>query len=288
MILAGQKVLITRAKTQARKTADKLEAAGAVPVLLPVIEFQEPDSFDQLDKSLKNLSQFHWIIFASGNAVRAVFKRMEHLNIDPLDLKLLKIGAIGAATARVLEEKGLSVEFKPSKFVAEDFVNEFPQNRDGSRRLQGTKILWPRTNVGRLLIHDELTASGAEVAMVEAYKTELPSNLDELSSELFEMCQKRTIDMITFASSQTVRNFKKILTRGLINYASSKGYIVNPSSIALEGTARSLIGDIAIATIGPVTTETAKSQLKAVDVESAEHTIDGLIDAICRYYNPIL
>lgn len=284
MILAGQKVLITRAENQAPVMKEKLEAAGAIPVILPVIEFKEPQSFKPLDDNLKNLSKFNWIIFASANAVRAVLRRLEKLNLDTGALADLKVGAIGPATGRALEERGIKVDFKPSKFVAEDFIEEFPD----SDKLDELKILWPRTNVGRTLIHDQLTASGASVSMVEAYRTELPENVDELSDKLFEMCQVRSIDMITFASSQTVKNFQEILNRGLIRYASSRGYIVNPESRAIGGTASALLGDIAIATIGPVTTKTARAHLKDVDVESAEHTIDALVEAICRFYNPVL
>ncbi|HMP51354.1 MAG TPA: hypothetical protein PKD05_07330, partial [Candidatus Melainabacteria bacterium] len=87
------------------------------------------------------------------------------------------------------------------------------------------------------------------------------------------------------ASSQTVKNFHRLLKMGLVNYARTKGYIVNPDSTALDASASNLLSGIAIATIGPVTARTARHHYKNVQIEADTHTIEGLLKAIGNYYS---
>ncbi len=284
MHLTGQRILITRATSQADSFKLALEAAGARPVLVPVIEIKEPASWEPFDKALAELSAYDWVIFASTNAVRSFVERMEEKSIPKGNLANIKIGAIGEATAGLLKEHSIKVDFSPDKFVAENFIAQFP---DGDN-MNGLKILWPRTNVGRTLIADEFTASGATVDTIEAYQTDLPDNKDVLAARLFDLCNGKQLDLVTFASSQTVKNFHQLLKMGLVNYAKTKGYIVNPDSIALESSASNLLNGIAIATIGPVTARTARQHYKQVQIEADTHTMEGLLNAIEDYYSTTL
>ena len=280
MHLTGQRILITRATSQADSFKLALEAAGARPILIPVIEIKEPSSWEPFDKALAQLSEYDWVIFASTNAVRSFIERMDKTKVPKENLSNIKIGAIGEATAAILQEHSITVDFSPDKFVAENFIEQFP----GSDNMRGLKILWPRTNVGRTLIADEFTASGAIVDTIEAYRTDLPDNKDVLATRLFDLCNEKNLDLVTFASSQTVKNFHQLLKQGLVNYAGSKGYIVNHESDALEAAASNLLNGIAIATIGPVTAKTARQYYKTVQIEADTHTMDGLLKAIERYY----
>lgn len=281
MHLTGQRILITRATSQADSFKEALEAAGARPILLPVIEIKEPSSWEPFDKALTNLSEYDWVIFASTNAVRSFIERMDKEKIPKEKLASRKIGAIGEATAAILQEHDIAVDFSPDKFVAENFIEQFP----GSNNMRGLKILWPRTNVGRTLIADEFTASGAIVDTIEAYRTDLPDNKDVLAKRLFNLCNEKELDLVTFASSQTVKNFHRLLKLGLVNYARARGYIVNPESEALEASASNLLNGIAIATIGPVTARTARQCYRDVQIEADPHTMDGLLKAIECYYS---
>ena len=67
--LAGRRVLVTRAVHQAGKLSDGLRAVGAIPVEVPVLEIAPPDSFDPLDKALRQLDQYDLVIFTSANTV---------------------------------------------------------------------------------------------------------------------------------------------------------------------------------------------------------------------------
>ena len=72
--------------------------------------------------------------------------------------------------------------------------------------------------------------------------------------------EQKEIDIVTFASSSTVRNFIKIL---------------GPENIVL-------LKDVKIACIGPVTARTAEELGLDVAVTAKDYTIDGLIKAILQ------
>jgi uroporphyrinogen III methyltransferase/synthase len=69
--------------------------------------------------------------------------------------------------------------------------------------------------------------------------------------------------MITFTSSSTVKNFKALLP--------AKDFAA-------------LIQGIAIASIGPITSDTAKKLGFDVHITAESYTIPGLVNAILRYY----
>ncbi|MEZ4545421.1 MAG: uroporphyrinogen-III synthase [Cyanobacteriota/Melainabacteria group bacterium] len=81
MHLTGQRILITRATSQADSFKLALEAAGARPILIPVIEIKEPSSWEPFDKALAQLSEYDWVIFASTNAVRSFIERMDKTKV---------------------------------------------------------------------------------------------------------------------------------------------------------------------------------------------------------------
>jgi len=53
---------------------------------------------------------------------------------------------------------------------------------------------------------------------------------------------------------------------------------------ALEGRAAKLLAQTCVASIGPVTTETARRRGLRVDVTASEHTIPGLVAAVEGYF----
>lgn len=273
---AKKKVLVTRALKQAEKMITKLERAGLEPVICPVIEFKPPVNWGSVDAAIEKLNDYDWIIFASANAVSFFVERCIELRVDFEKFNNIKIGAIGSQTKRALEKSDLTVNYYPNKYTAEEFVEQFP-GRDEFNEL---KILWPRTNVGRTLIYDAFTKDGANVTMLEVYRTELPENFDEISMRLFNLLSQREVDIIMVASSQTTRNLVLCLKKGMIAYARTQGFIINSESKALEPAIKSMLSTTTIASIGPITTSTAIELLGKVDIEPEEQTITALIDAI--------
>jgi uroporphyrinogen-III synthase len=136
----------------------------------------------------------------------------------------------------------------PREYVAEGLVEAF-----ASEDLAGKRILLPRAAVARDVAPEALRRRGARVDVVEAYRTVLPESAPARAREIFGPARKP--DWITFTSSSTVTNF-----------------VEAAGADALEG--------VRVASIGPVTSATARAAGIHVDVEAAEYTAAGLVAAI--------
>ncbi len=121
--LAGRRILVTRAAHQAGKLSESLRELGAEPVEVPVLEIRPPDSFDSLDRALRQLAFYDWLIFTSANAVRALVERIAALGIAFEPSPSLRVAAVGAATARAAQDAGFPVTFVPESYVAESLVD---------------------------------------------------------------------------------------------------------------------------------------------------------------------
>ncbi len=224
-----------------------MRSLGADAVELPVISIQPAEDPGPLDRALDRLSTYDWLIFTSVNGVRFFLDRLDR---SPHDLRSLRarICAIGPATRRAVESLHLKVDLMPEEYVAESLVKAF-----AAEPLQGKRVLLPRAAVARDLIPAELAKLGAQIDVVEAYRNVVPPEAAERAGEIFS-AEKRP-DWITFTSSSTVKNLVAI---------------AKPES--LRG--------VRIASIGPVTSETARALGLTVHAEARQFTIDGLVEAI--------
>ncbi len=243
--LFGRRIVVTRARDQAPELADRFRALGAEVVEIPVIEIQPPADPIPLDRAIARLGDYDWIIFTSVNGVRFFLDR---LDASPFDLRGLRarICAIGPATRRAIEALHFKVDLMPKEYVAESLIAALTPHD-----MAGKRILIPRAAVARDVIPVELGRLGATVDVVEAYRNVVPADAKERIARL------TSADWITFTSSSTVKNFIELA--------------------AARTTAR-------IASIGRVTSETARSLGLKVDVEAQPYTLEGLVDAILGFY----
>jgi uroporphyrinogen III methyltransferase/synthase len=254
--LLGKRILVTRAREQARDFVELLEAQGAEVVQFPLIEFTPPETWEPLDKAIKRLETYRWVIFTSANGVAAFFLRLGALRQDARRLGVAKICAIGPATAEALERHSIIPNVVPKEFRAEGIIEAFKQYD-----LREARILLPRAEAARDLLPKELEELGATVEVVPAYRT-LRADADrEMLKQLF---QDRKIDLVTFTSSSTVTAFMELLgTEDL--------------KARLEG--------VRIACIGPITAATAEGFGVAVDITAKPYTIPSLAESIVHYYS---
>lgn len=209
--LQGLRVLVTRAEEQADSFATLLQEQGATTIERALLAVQPASDYTKLDQALKELSQYDWVIFASHNAVKFTLQRLKALGLSAQALSCCQLASIGAATSSSLNDAGLTVAFQPTAYVAESLAAELPQQTN----LAGKRLLWPKTNIGRLLIAEELEAAGAKVDIVIAYESGLPANKEQLGVELVGLLHDKAIDVITLASAQTARNLGLVLELGL-------------------------------------------------------------------------
>src|SRR5512142_3343119 len=93
--LAGKRILITRARSQAGVLSHKLESLGGKVVEFPTIEVQPPASYAALDHALDKLSEYDWLVFTSVNGVEKFFSRAAHLGRSVAESTMARFAAIG-------------------------------------------------------------------------------------------------------------------------------------------------------------------------------------------------
>ena len=255
--LANKTILVTRSAGQSSKFRDLLKKQGAKVIEMPALVITPPSSWHDLDQAISNINSFDWLILTSTNGVDYFFERLAEKGKDSRALAGVKIAVVGKKTAESLKTCGLVPDFIPPNFVADSLVANFPE------KLSGKKILFPRVETGgREVLVKELNSQGAEVIEVAAYESSCPENI--LPEALLAL-QNYHIDVITFASSKTVKNFC---------------YLIGENKDKLP---EDLLENICIASIGPQTSQSCHSLLGRVDVEAQEYTLDGLTKAIIEW-----
>lgn len=255
------RILVGRARHQAGALSSGLRKLGADVMEIPFIEIRKPRSYRPLDVALNNLHQYDWLILTSVNGVEAVWDRLEKLHLTKADLSHLKIAAIGPATKKAIEQRGLRVAVVPEQYVAESVVRSLRQG------IAGKRVLLARAKVARDVIPRELKKLGAKVDVVEAYETVIPRTSRARLRALLKD-SKRCPHLITFTSSSTVRNFVALLGKKAKHGRDTRAYITG----------------VKLASIGPVTSSTLRDLGLSVDVEAREYTIPGLTHAILHSY----
>ncbi|MGL5792880.1 MAG: uroporphyrinogen-III C-methyltransferase [Waterburya sp.] len=254
--LSNKTILVTRAAEQSSKFTSLLEEQGAIVIEMHALAITPPSSWAELDQAIANLSQFQWLILTSANGVNYFFERLHNLGYDIRALGGVKIAVVGRKTASVLQKRQLNPDFIPPDYVADSLVAHFPES------LTGKKVLFPRVETGgREILVQELSNQGAEVVEVAAYQSQCPEKIEPLA---WQALQQQRIDVITFASSKTVKNFYQLLQQQL-----SSG-----------DTIQSLLANVCIASIGPQTSNTCRELLGRIDLEAEEYTLEGLTQAI--------
>ncbi len=253
--LLGKRIIVTRAREQASDLVKQLSDLGAECLEYPTIKIVPAQDLKPMDRAIKNIGSYDWIVFTSVNGVKFFFDRLFEKRHDVRALTHIRTAAIGPATAEKLLSFGLNSDIVPKNYRAESVVEAFRQEK-----LDGKKILLPRAEQARPVLPVELRAMGAEVDEVTAYLTEkVGDNADLLANQL----EEKTIDLITFTSSSTAINFKSLLS---------------PDKFAR------LIDGVTIASIGPITTDTATELGFKVAITAQSYTIPGLCEAILKYY----
>jgi len=199
------------------------------------------------------LDEYQWVAFTSVNGVEAFFQRLHALNLDARYLKGIRIGVIGPATGKAVEERGLRPDYLPEVHTSEGFVAGL-RNCD----IAGHYFLLPRADIATKELAEGIARFGAQVDEVTVYMT-VPATAS--ASQAKQMLSAGEIDIVTFTSSSTVTNL-----------------------LTLLGDERWALDRAKIACIGPKTADTAEKAGLRVDIVAQEHTIPGLVEAIEQYF----
>jgi len=254
--LFGKRIIVTRAREQASDLVKLLSDAGAECLEFPTIKVEPPGDWNPLDQAIERLSSYDWLVFTSVNGVKFFFDRLFEYGRDVRALSHLRTAVIGPATEKRLFDFGIRSDIVPESYRAESIVEAFR-----NENVTGIKILLPRAKDARSVLPVELRKMGAHVDEISVYHT---STVTENSGILLQYLEEDAVDLITFTSSSTVKNFKTLLP---------------PEKF------EELIKKVKVASIGPVTTETAKELGFEVHITAETYTIPGLCNTILQYYN---
>ena len=271
--LFGKRILLTRPAfgmaEGENSLSELLEGQGAFCVEFPVLAIKPLDDYRALDASIKQIMDFHWLIFTSQNGVKFFKQRLVHLRKDARSLSGVKIAAIGPRTKMALEAIGLRADLEPAHYCQEGLIECFKKIK-----IKGQNILIIRALSARDALPQGLEKMGARIKITPAYQASGPK--PQATS-----LRPQVLDVITFTSSSSVRNFfqilsKKVFRRLTLPFLSSK----NLSPLERAG----LIKKPLLASIGPITSGQLKRLGLKPDIEAKSYTFEGLTQAIVQYY----
>jgi len=249
--LWGQRILVTRSRTQASTLVEKIRAWGGEAIEFPTIEIQTETDLEALYCAFEHMDSYDWLIFTSVNAVDIFFAQLREQGKDIRILAGLRIAAIGPATAARLQNLGLLIDIIPDEYKAEGIIEKL-----SSLITTGERILLPRARGAREILPVSLKKMGAEVDECFLYQAVVPKPLAQ-QNERERLLEG--VDYLTFTSSSTVSNFVKIVGREQVETINKK---------------------VKVACIGPITAATAQENGFDVDVMANEYTIEGLVTAL--------
>ena len=275
--LQGKRILITRPRDLFLSESPQddglqrlLREWGAEVHWVPLIEIQpfsgshhpemtqtpQPDSGTQ-DATQRCIStdcrDSDWLFFTSKNAVHAFFR--EYLTTVPAGVGAegLNIAVVGPATAECVTAYGYTVSFIAPQYHAEAAAQAFCEHIP----VKGLQVLWPCGNLAQTALPDILQAAGATVTPLVVYETQPKKTLTIYEQALFQT----PWDMLVFTSPSAIQAWLSLAA---------------PLGLSSVG--------FAVATLGPKTTQAALTLLGRVDVQAETHTLEGLAQAIRKYW----
>ena len=243
--LFGQRILVTRPRSQANKLCSILEELGAETIIQPAIEISEPADWQPVDAAIARLSSFDWLVFSSSNGVRYFINRLLATGSDLRALGSIKLAAIGPGTADELSGYHLNVDLQPAEFRAEALAAALTPLAKGKR------FLLARASRGREVLADEITTAGGEVTQVVVYNS---LDVESPDADIADELAAGKIHWVTVTSSAIARSL-----------ASMFGSELHKTRLA---------------SISPITSAVLRECGFEPAVEAAEYTMAGVAGAI--------
>ncbi len=256
--LFGQRILITREHSA---DFEQLEEMGAEIIEFHTIRIVPPDNWTEMDNAIKNIESYNWLVLTSANGVKFFFQRLFEKDRDIRDLKGIKICAVGAKTAEAINRYGIKVDLVPGEFNAEGLIEAFCKQYAGvlhATPLQGVKFLLPRAETAREIFPQKVRELGGQIDVVTAYRAVKP---EIHGKRIKRFLKEGRITIATFTSAATFNNFLEIAGED----------------------ADSLLKDVAIAVIGPVTARAIEKAGLRVSIMPEEATIEAMVREIVQW-----
>jgi uroporphyrinogen-III synthase len=258
--LYGKHILFTTPRNYAAPFARLLVLRGALPVWMPTIVIEPMDDYGDLDRAIRNLSDYDWLAFTSRNGIEAFFDRLHALGLDKSVLGNTKLCALGN-DAKALEKREIEADIVPPVATTKGIVDELAR-----MGVKSGRILLPVPEVVRMeeprVIPDLvgwLRDIGMEPHRVPAYTT---TRVTEGLSVEKKMLLGGQIDIVAFTSAAEIE-----------------------SLLFLLGDKRDVLEESTVACYGPVTAGGAAERgLDSAIVSKDFSSLEGFIQALEEYF----
>ncbi|MDD4933254.1 MAG: uroporphyrinogen-III C-methyltransferase [Methylacidiphilaceae bacterium] len=245
--LFGQRVVVTRTRSESSRLAESLRELGADVLEIPTIRIvPRPFCDSQRDLVRRLASDFSWGILTSPVGADLFLRHVLETTGDLRGLGKLRFAAVGNATAAAVRRFHLRVDRIPESYTTSALADCFRPEE-----LRGSSVCLARSALGNPELPASLRRLGAEVEEWVLYDTELEMGDSTGAKGRF---LEEGAHWILFASSSAAENWQKL--------------DLHPREGASCPHALS---------IGPVTTQALHRLGVAVFAEAAHHSIDGLV-----------
>jgi len=165
--LAGLKLVVTRPREQAAQLVQRIEQAGGMPLLFPLLEIAPVQDAATLREQVARLAQFQLAIFISPNAVKYGTEAIRAAGEFPPDLR---VATVGQGSAKALKELGISSVIAPVERFDSEGLLALPELQN----VTGWRVMIFRGDGGRELLGETLGARGATVEYAACYRRSKP------------------------------------------------------------------------------------------------------------------
>jgi len=197
--LSSVNLLITRPVMPASRTATRVAALGATPLIYPTLIIEPPADSAPLKAALGKIGDYYAALFVSPSAAEMALAPMSS---TPFKLPAsLHVFAPGPGTAEELSRLGVErVEMPESSFDSEGLL-ALPSLQ--TLAVKGKRIAIFRGNDGRELLREELVRRGATVDAITAYHRRAPATS---ATGLLELLRAGKVNAISAMSSDAIAN----------------------------------------------------------------------------------
>jgi uroporphyrinogen-III synthase len=185
-MLAGRRVVVTRAEGDGATLGELLAARGAIPVNVPLIATVD-DEAELARLATLDVDVYDWVVVSSPRGAERL--TAAHPAIAA------KVGAVGRTTAAAVPR----CDFVPTVQNAAGFVAEFPRG--------GGRVLVVQAATAAPTMAAGLAAAGYEVTVVAPYRTVPATPSDELREAL------AGADAVLFASGSAAEAWVEVIGR---------------------------------------------------------------------------
>jgi uroporphyrinogen III methyltransferase/synthase len=245
--LFGRRIVVTRASAQAGGLRARLAELGAQVLDVPALRI-EPLDPAPLRLAIDGITDYHWLVLTSQNAVAILWDVLRETGRDARTLAGVRVACVGRSTAAALLQHGIAADVMPPRFVAEGVLDEMSKRDD----VRGARVLYVAAEGARDVLPEGLRALDCMVDVVRAYRS---VSTGDGAIELREALERGEVDLATFASASAVRGYVEAVGADLARLAPA-------------------------VSIGPITSEALHAAGIDVVAEAKEASVEGLVEAV--------